>query len=115
MDFLKKVANEVESATKNQAGSTSESNGKTENQSNPTTAVLGALNNALGGGAQGEKKEDLLDKAIDLVQEHVLKAGDQSNESAIEQAKDAQIASAIRTGYKTVTGKEFPISESQKS
>ncbi|KAH9476389.1 hypothetical protein JR316_0011964 [Psilocybe cubensis] len=110
MDFLKKVANEVESATKNQAGSTSESNGKTENQSNPTTAVLGALNNALGGGAQGEKKE-----AIDLVQEHVLKAGDQSNESAIEQAKDAQIASAIRTGYKTVTGKEFPISESQKS
>lgn len=49
--------------------------------------------------------------AIDLVQEHVLKAGDQSNESAVEQAKDTQIASAIRTGYKTFTGKDFPIPE----
>jgi hypothetical protein len=34
--------------------------------------------------------------AIDLFQEHVLKQGDQSNESVIEQAKDKQIADAIR-------------------
>ena len=34
--------------------------------------------------------------AIDLFQEHILKQGNQSNESAIEQAKDKQIAEAIR-------------------
>ena len=34
--------------------------------------------------------------AIDFFQEHVLKQGNQSNESAIEQAKDKQIADAIR-------------------
>jgi hypothetical protein len=32
---------------------------------------------------------------IDFFQEHVLKQGDQSNESALEQAKDKQIADAI--------------------
>ncbi|KAF9528257.1 hypothetical protein CPB83DRAFT_814184 [Crepidotus variabilis] len=54
------------------------------------------LNAALGGGAKGEMEEGKLDKAIDLFQEHVLKAGPQSNESALEQAKDKQIADAIR-------------------
>ena len=34
--------------------------------------------------------------AIDFFQEHVLKQGNQSNESALEQAKDSQIAGAIR-------------------
>ncbi|KIM31179.1 hypothetical protein M408DRAFT_255003 [Serendipita vermifera MAFF 305830] len=37
-----------------------------------------------------------IDKAIDFYQEHVLHAGDQKHESALEQAKDARIASAIR-------------------
>jgi len=37
-----------------------------------------------------------LDKAIDMFQEHVMKAGPQHNESPLEQAKDAQIANAIR-------------------
>ncbi|PPQ93155.1 hypothetical protein CVT25_010778 [Psilocybe cyanescens] len=113
MDFLKKVVNEVESASNTQTTNGAESNDKTENnaQNNATSAILGAINGVLGGGEKGEKKEDYLDKAIDLVQEHVLKAGDQSNESAIEQSKDAQVASAIRTGYKTVTGKDFPIAE----
>lgn len=74
------------------------------------------LNNAAGGGAAGEKKEDGLDKGVsslikyslqfrpcisltslrytgvDWVQEHVLGQGDQSNESAFEQAKDEQIS-----------------------
>lgn len=35
--------------------------------------------------------------AIDGFQEHVLRKGDQSHESAFEQAKDAQIAAAIRS------------------
>lgn len=34
--------------------------------------------------------------AIDGFQEHVLRKGDQSDESALEQLKDEQIASAIR-------------------
>ncbi|KAF8888249.1 hypothetical protein BD779DRAFT_1524353 [Infundibulicybe gibba] len=66
------------------------------------------INNMLGGGAKGEQKEDALDKAIDFVQEHVLKAGPQHNESALEQAKDKQIADAIRGQYQKFTGKEFP-------
>lgn len=46
--------------------------------------------------------------AIDLVQEHVLKQGQQKNESALEQAKDRQIAGAIRHGFESITGREFP-------
>jgi len=37
-----------------------------------------------------------LGTAIDLFQEHILKEGPQNNESALEQAKDKQIADAIR-------------------
>lgn len=40
----------------------------------------GMLNNALGGGKQGEEKEDQLDKAVDMFQERVLKQGPQDNE-----------------------------------
>lgn len=47
--------------------------------------------------------------AIDLVQEHVFKAGPQTNESAAEQAKDKFIADTIRDGYEKATGKDFPI------
>ena len=52
---------------------------------------------------------DILDKAIDLFQERVLKSGDQSNESAAEQAKDKIIADTIRSGYKNITGKDIPL------
>jgi len=58
--------------------------------------ISGKINDALGGGQTAEMKEDKLDKAIDLFQQHVLKEGPQNNESAIEQAKDKQIADAIR-------------------
>lgn len=37
--------------------------------------------------------------------------GDQSNESAIEQAKDEQISDFIRGQYKSTTGKEFPVKD----
>lgn len=40
-----------------------------------------------------------------------MKQGPQDNESALEQAKDEQIANAIRGQYKNMTGKEFPIAD----
>lgn len=39
---------------------------------------------------------DSIDKGVDLFQQHVLGAGPQDNESAIEQAKDRAIADEIR-------------------
>lgn len=38
-------------------------------------------------------------------------AGDQSNESAVEQAKDEQISDFIRKQYKSTTGKDFPVAD----
>ncbi|KAF2710556.1 hypothetical protein K504DRAFT_466961 [Pleomassaria siparia CBS 279.74] len=69
------------------------------------------LNNAAGGGAAGEKNEDYLDKGVDFVQEKFLGAGDQSNESAAEQAKDEQISDFIRKQYKNTTGSDVPIKD----
>lgn len=37
--------------------------------------------------------------------------GDQSNESAAEQAKDEQISDFIRGKYKDTTGSEFPVAD----
>lgn len=37
--------------------------------------------------------------------------GDQSNESAVEQAKDEAISDFIRDKYKTSTGKDFPVGD----
>jgi len=66
------------------------------------------VNEMAGGGQAGELNEGKLDKAVDLFQQHILKQGDQSDESAIEQLKDDQIANAIRMSFKSVTGKELP-------
>jgi len=78
--------------------------GKHEEAPKPQT--LGdKFNNMLGGGASSEAKEDSLDKAIDLAQEHLLKQGEQQNESVVEQLKDKQIAGAIRHGFESLTGK----------
>jgi hypothetical protein len=43
-----------------------------------------------------------------MFQEHVMKAGSQSDESAIEQAKDQQIKEALKSGYKKATGNDIP-------
>ena len=111
------------------------------------------VNNFAGGGEQGEKNEDGLDKgtslffpsqsspcpspspgpfallptpttpsrnsyshptAVDFVQEKVLGQGDQSNESAAEQAKDEAISDFVRDKYKSTTGKEFFIEDKDK-
>ncbi|KAF5372316.1 hypothetical protein D9615_009243 [Tricholomella constricta] len=101
MDFLKKFADSNEG---NKDENKNEGQGDSGN-------LLGKLNNALGGGASGEKKEDAVDKAVDFFQEHVLKAGPQTNESAIEQAKDEHISDAIRSGFKSMTGKDIPIAD----
>ncbi|KAK4199969.1 hypothetical protein QBC40DRAFT_76842 [Triangularia verruculosa] len=80
-----------------------------QQQQSGADTLLNKLHGAVGGGPESEKKEDALDKAIDLVQEHVFKAGPQTNESAAEQAKDKFIADSIRNGYEKATGKDFPI------
>ncbi|KAF2716496.1 hypothetical protein K431DRAFT_203988, partial [Polychaeton citri CBS 116435] len=69
------------------------------------------LNSSAGGGAEGEKNEDYLDKGIDMVQEKFMGGGDQSNESAVEQAKDEQISDFIRGKYKSTTGSDIPIKD----
>ncbi|KAG8790410.1 hypothetical protein FRC12_011925 [Ceratobasidium sp. 428] len=71
---------------------------------------MDSINNALGGGQQSEQKEDMLDKGVDFVQQR-MGGGDQSNESALEQAKDEQISDAIRSGYKSATGSDIPIQD----
>ncbi|KAF8681411.1 hypothetical protein RHS04_02934 [Rhizoctonia solani] len=67
--------------------------------------IMSGINNALGGG-----QRDLLDKGVDYVQER-MGGGDQSNESAAEQAKDEAISDAIRAQYKNTTGSDFPIAD----
>ncbi|KAF5595218.1 DNA damage-responsive 48 [Fusarium pseudocircinatum] len=102
---------------KNLAGGNNNANNNTEGQQAPPEAgggFMDKVNGMAGGGAQGEKNEDGLDKAVDFVQEKFLGGGDQSNESAAEQAKDEAISDAIRDQYKSATGSEFPISDKDK-
>lgn len=49
------------------------------------------------------------------MQEKVLGQGDQSNESAAEQAKDEAISDYLRGQYKTTTGSEMPIEDKEKN
>ncbi|KAH7343204.1 hypothetical protein B0J17DRAFT_641434 [Rhizoctonia solani] len=79
-------------------------------QSGGGGGIMGGINNALGGGQQGEKNEDLLDKGVDFAQQR-MGQGDQSNESAVEQQKDEAISDAIRGGYKNLTGSDIPIQD----
>lgn len=48
------------------------------------------------------------------MQEKFLGQGDQSNESAAEQAKDEAISDFIRDKYKESTGKEFFVEDKDK-
>ncbi|KAL8825830.1 MAG: hypothetical protein Q9191_004177 [Dirinaria sp. TL-2023a] len=72
------------------------------------------LNSAAGGGKESEKNEDLLDKGVDMVQQYGMGQGDQSNESAVEQAKDEQISDFIRKQYKSTTGTDFPVEDKER-
>ncbi|KAK0742043.1 hypothetical protein B0T21DRAFT_448797 [Apiosordaria backusii] len=111
MDFLNKVT-----------GGSSGNKDTTQNPSSTTTntntggsssggGLMDKFNSMAGGGKESEKNEDALDKGVDLFQQHVLGQGDQSNESAIEQAKDEQISDFIRDQYKKNTGKDAPVAD----
>jgi len=115
MDFLK---NAVESATKGQGQQSTQA--PVEGQTAPQESggmggfldgLKNKANSAAGGGAEGEKNEDYLDKGIDMVQEKFLGQGAQDNESAVEQAKDEQISDFIRKQYKDRTGGDLPIAD----
>lgn len=48
------------------------------------------------------------------MQDKFLGQGDQSNESAAEQAKDEAISDYIRGQYKGTTGSDFPIKDKDR-
>lgn len=49
-----------------------------------------------------------------MVQQYGMGQGDQSNESAVEQAKDEQISDFIRSQYKSKAGSDFPVPDKEK-
>ncbi|KAG6907203.1 hypothetical protein DXG01_009983 [Tephrocybe rancida] len=67
--------------------------------------AMDKLSNSMGGGQAGEKNE-----GVDFVQQR-MGGGQQSDENAIEQAKDETISDAIRAKYKSTTGCDFPIAD----
>ncbi|KAI3325255.1 hypothetical protein HD806DRAFT_470250 [Xylariaceae sp. AK1471] len=107
MDFVNKLT-----------GGESKGEGKTTEATNQQGEQSGGFMDKLqgmaGGGKESEKNEDALDKGIDYIQERVLGQGDQSNESAAEQAKDEQISDFIRKQYKNTTGSDVPIKDKER-
>ncbi|KAG6002497.1 hypothetical protein E4U21_003025 [Claviceps maximensis] len=115
MDFLKKVTDGVSGGDKNdKSANGSNSNGEESQKNGGIAGFADKLNGMAGGGQKGEQNEDGLDKAVDFVQEKFLGQGDQSNESAAEQAKDEAISDFIRDKYKATTGKDFFIADKDK-
>ncbi|KAL7916298.1 hypothetical protein GGI35DRAFT_473588 [Trichoderma velutinum] len=115
MDFINKFTGSADDAENNAQDRRSEgSNNNNANQEGSGGGFMGKMNNMAGGGAQGEKNEDMLDKAVDFVQEKFMGQGDQSNESAAEQAKDEAISDFIRDKYKDTTGSDIPIKDKDK-
>lgn len=106
MDFVNKVV----------GGGSQDKTSQTENQQEGKSSggFMDKLNGMAGGGKESEKNEDALDKGVDWVQENVLGQGDQSNESAAEQAKDEQISDFIRSQYKKTTGSDVPIKDKER-
>ena len=129
MDFFKQATGGGDNKEQNQ------NQGQGENKEQGGGGFLGGIgdkiNSAAGGGKESEKNEDYLDKGqsppstsnrpladtipqgVDAFQQHVLGQGDQSNESAVEQAKDEKISDFIRDKYKSSTGNEVPIKDKE--
>ncbi|RFU81133.1 hypothetical protein TARUN_1087 [Trichoderma arundinaceum] len=115
MDFLNKFTGSGNDAGRSEEGGNTEyRNSNSSNDEQSSGGFMDKLNGMAGGGAKGEKNEDMLDKAVDFVQEKFLGQGDQSNESAAEQAKDEAISDFIRDKYKGTTGSDFPIQDKDK-
>jgi len=105
MDFINKLTG---SEGKKPVHTQDQPSGQNESQGG---GMMDKLHGMVGGGPQSEKKEDGLDKGVDWVQENILKQGSQTNENALEQAKDEKISDMIRDQYKARTGKDFPIAD----
>lgn len=56
----------------------------------------------------------VLTPGVDLAQQYGLGQGQQSNETAAEQAKDEVMSDMIRDKYKGVTGSDFPIQDKEQ-
>lgn len=108
MDYINKLSgsgnndNTMNQTSENQQQTSSGSSGG---------GFMDKLNGLAGGGKESEKKEDVVDKGVDWVQQNVFGQGPQDNESAIEQAKDEQISDYIRGTYKSTTGSDIPIQD----
>ncbi|KAF7324656.1 Ribokinase [Mycena kentingensis (nom. inval.)] len=113
MDFIKEQLNKHGKEGEQGHAATTTHGEQHTSTSTGGGGFMDKINGALGGGAKGEEKEDGLDKAVDFVQEHILHQGQQSNETAMEQATDEQISDAIRRGYKDVTGHEFFVKDKE--
>ena len=128
MDFVNKLTG----SEKNKPVHTMDNTNPQSSTGNSGGGMMDKLHGMVGGGTQSEKNEDGLDKGapplplstnvlahvltrgitgVDWVQENVFKQGSQNNESALEQAKDEKISDMIRGGYKSGTGKEFPVAD----
>ncbi|KAI8624707.1 hypothetical protein F5Y19DRAFT_452918 [Xylariaceae sp. FL1651] len=107
MDFVNKMVG-------GESNDEDKSNETQKQQEGKSGGFMDKINSMAGGGKESEKNEDALDKGVDWVQEHVLGQGDQSNESAAEQAKDEQISDFIRNQYKTATGSDMPIKDKDR-
>ncbi|KAG6818385.1 hypothetical protein H0H93_005417, partial [Arthromyces matolae] len=104
------VAGSVSNATpapapKGILGKIGEVAGNVTKDKTASTPLSGKFGGILG---KSNQDEDMLDKAIDLVQEYILREGPQDNETPLEKIKDKAIATAIRHQFKTVTGVELP-------
>ncbi|KAM0195067.1 hypothetical protein ACHAPA_005662 [Fusarium lateritium] len=108
MDFVKNLTGG------NNNNANTNTNDPSQQAAPESGGLMGKLDGMAGGGAKGEQNEDGLDKAVDFVQEKFLGGGDQSNETAAEQAKDEAISDAIRGQYKTATGNEFFVADKDK-
>ncbi|KAK6951537.1 hypothetical protein Daesc_006058 [Daldinia eschscholtzii] len=105
MDFINKITGNKDNEEKKSPE---------DKQQESSGGFMDKINSMAGGGKESEKNEDVLDKGVDWVQEHVLGQGDQSNESAVEQAKDEQISDYIRDQYKKTTGSDFPVKDKDR-
>ncbi|KAH7236231.1 hypothetical protein BKA59DRAFT_486579 [Fusarium tricinctum] len=112
MDFVKNLTGGNNNNNNN--NNNANTNDPSQQAAPESGGLMGRLDGMAGGGAKGEQNEDGLDKAVDFVQEKFLGGGNQSNESAAEQAKDEAISDAIRDQYKTATGKEFFVTDKDK-
>ncbi|KAK7952916.1 hypothetical protein PG996_013801 [Apiospora saccharicola] len=112
MDFVNKLTGGSDSKGAQQGQQQSQPQGQQSSSSGG--GFMDKLQGMAGGGPESEKNEDGLDKGVDWVQEHVLGQGQQSNESAAEQAKDEAISDGIRNQYKKATGSDVPIKDKER-